>query len=271
MGKLTFTAAASLVVLASTGASAGPSFTADAVQTQPGQPTEAGRVFFADQGMRFEFQRDGRSVVQIIMPRTGLMRMLYPQDKIYAEVQGPATPDFATRPETPCPPPEAAKCERIGVDTIEGLSLETWRVTPVPSKTGAAAAQPGAPFQVWWDKQRHIPIREKHADGSSAQTSLRGKMSFQGRSVEQWETTFVGSDGKTRRAARLHDIELDVDVREEYPSGATRELRNIRLAPPDPAWFTVPADFRRVDTGTPGRSGGASGGGGPVTDPVGRR
>ncbi|MEO5373495.1 MAG: DUF4412 domain-containing protein [Alphaproteobacteria bacterium] len=266
--------AAGLVLLTAFEASAGPSFTAEAVQTQQGQPPETGRIYFSDQGMRMEFQRQGRPVVQIIMPGQGLMRILFPQDKAYAEIKGPAAPDFATRPESPCPPPEAGRCERLGTETIDGVATETWRITPAaqptqPAQTGAQAGAGGS-FQVWWDRQRRLPLRERHADGSTAQTTLKGKVSFQGRAVEHWETTFVGTDGKSRRAARLHDPELDVDVREDYPSGATRELRNIKLVPVDPGWFAVPADYRKVDPGQagtqPGPALGASG-----STPAGRR
>lgn len=239
-----------LVFLApATDALAGRSFTAEAVETRAGQPPETGRVFYAEQGMRFEFRRQGKSVVQIFLPGQGLMRVLFPEEKTYLEFQGPVSSSRLadTKPETPCPAPNLARCERVGSDTIDGVAAEIWRVTPLlPPNVQAAPLQ--GPTDIWWDKQRKVALREKGADGSLVQTRLTGQKQHGGRTTDLWETVLTGPDGQPRRTVRWHDPELNIDVHEEHPNGSIRDLRNIVVTQPDPAWFTLPSDFRRLET-----------------------
>ncbi|MBF0563259.1 MAG: DUF4412 domain-containing protein [Alphaproteobacteria bacterium] len=224
---------------------ASPSFTAEAVQLSPGRGSESGRVYISEQGMRFEFQRQGHPVVQIIQPRQGLMRILMLQEKTYMEFRGAAMPDaLAEKPTTPCPSEREVHCERTGNDTLNGAPVELWRITSLIQ--GKGQPDPG-PIQVWWDPRNKVVVRQQIPDGSNVTTSLSGHVSYQGRDVEQWVTTYTSANGKSQSATRLHDPELNVDVREEMPTGAVRELRNITLTKMDPAWFVVPADFRKVE------------------------
>ncbi|MBF0130830.1 MAG: hypothetical protein HQL33_12650 [Alphaproteobacteria bacterium] len=245
--------AVALIVLASAAdALAGQAFTADAVEVQPGKPAETGRVYHADQGMRFEFERQGHPVVQIFLPAQGLMRVLFPGEKTYLEFQGPTAGSRPAdaKPETPCPPPQVARCERIGSDAVNGIATETWRVTPlaVPAQADARPVAPPGPTIVWWDKARKMTLRDRGADGASSETRLTGRKQYEGRSVEVWETTFVASGGQPQRTVRWHDPELDIDVHAEHPNGAVRDLRNVVVTKADPAWFALPSDYRRLET-----------------------
>ncbi|MFN3075551.1 MAG: hypothetical protein ABT940_01475 [Alphaproteobacteria bacterium] len=234
---------------ASGGSAAQVSFTAEAVQTVPGQPGETGRVFVSEQGMRFEFQRQGRQVVQIVQPKEGLMRLLLPQEKIFAEFRGRAMPaNLAERAETPCPPPQEARCERLPDTTLDGASVQAWRVVLLlPPQGKATQASESEPVLLWWDAKNRVVVRQQLPDGSSARTVMVGRAVQQGRQVDRWETTQTLATGQTIRSSRLHDPELSVDIREEYPGGTVREMRNIAVVRPDPSWYAVPSDYRKVD------------------------
>lgn len=249
MGKLAGVAAGALLLAAGGSALAAPSFTAEVVQSQAGQQPETGRMFMSEQGVRLEFQSQGRRTVNILLPRQGLMRVLFPDERTYFEIQAAAAQPPGTRPETPCPPAQSARCERTGTDRVGSAQTEVWRITPsAPTPPGQQKPSRAAgPFQVWWDPIRRVALREQHADGAWAQMALVGTTTREGRKVEQWQTTITDTDGKTRRMTRWTDPELEVDVREEFPNGGSRELRDIRLVKPDPVWFEIPAGFRRID------------------------
>ena len=231
-------------------ARAAPAFTAEAIHTPPGQSPETGRVFISEQGSRFEFERKGRPVIQIMLPGQEVMRLLFPEDKTYVEM-AQLSPSKMESPATPCPLPAIAQCERTAVETLNGRPVEVWRITfnqiPGDISTGQQSVASG-PIQIWWDSERKVAMREQYPDGGASTTTLKGKVDHQGRSVEHWQITLTRPDGETVRMSRWYDPELQTDVREERPNGAVREFRNIRLVAPDPAWFTVPAGYRRVDS-----------------------
>ncbi len=229
---------------------AAPAFTAEAIHAPPGQSPETGRVFISEQGSRFEFERKGRPVIQIMLPGQAVMRLLFPEDKTYVEMTQLPQSKIA-HPKTPCPLPEVAQCEQTAVETLNGRSVEVWRITfnqmPGDLAAGKKSIASG-PIQIWWDAERKVAIREQYPDGGLSTTTLRGRVDHQGRSVEHWQVTLTRPDGETVQMSRWYDPELQTDVREERPNGTVREFRNIRLVAPDPAWFAVPAGYRRVDS-----------------------
>lgn len=226
---------------------AGPAFTAEAVHMVPGQPTETGRVFVSEQGSRFEFERQGRAVIQIALPGQGIVRTVFPADKTYVEITQP--PRTAENPATPCPPPTVARCERTGTETLNERPVEIWKITlnPLPGQPLPGQNASTGFLRIWWDAERKLALREQYPDGGTSTTVLRGRVDYEGRSVEHWQMTITSSEGKTMRMAHWHDPELQTDVREEHANGAVRAFRNIRMVAPDPAWFAVPAGYRRID------------------------
>ncbi len=234
------------VLLATFPVLSAPAFTAEAVHILPGQSPEAGRVFISEQGSRFEFKRKGQSVVQIVLPQQGIMRLLFPRDKTYLEMTQSPQPT-TNRSMTPCPPSAMAQCEQAGAETLSGRTAEVWRITfnPIPGQESSPRA--AGFLQIWWDAERKLALREQYPDGRSSTTVLRGRVNHQGRSVERWQVTLTGSEGKTLQMERWYDPELQTEVREEYPNGTVREFRDIRLVTPDPGWFTVPVDYRQIN------------------------
>lgn len=222
---------------------AAQAFTSEVIHTHPGQSPRVGKLFVSDQGSRFEFEHNGKLSVQVFLPILGVVRLLFPQSKTYVEtMQSPLHPAM-DQLLTPCPPLPVAHCERAGMETLNGQKIEVWHVNFEPMSDQESST----PFQIWWDAERKLAVREQYPDGRTSTAVLLGQVTHQNRQVEHWQVTLAGLEGKTTQITNLYDPELQMNVREEHPNGSVRELRDIRLVLPDPAWFDVPTGYQRLD------------------------
>lgn len=219
-----------------------PSFVADMVQSHPQHGTQQGRMFSSPEGVRVETQQQGRQVVQISLPKLGVMRMLFPQERTYMEHAVPAVTDM-TQPETPCAGVGEAKCERVGSEKLGAVTADKYVITAPQRAQGQAPAT----LLVWWDPQRKMPLRQEFSDGGVMNVTFKGPATHEGRPVEQWESTAKSGKGETQTTQQLFDTELGLAVREDFGGGAVRELRNIKIVKPDPSWFAVPQGFTKVE------------------------
>lgn len=219
------------------------SFVAEATQTHPQGGVQKGKLYVSEQGMRFETRQGPRDVVQIVLPKQKITRVLFPADKVYMEMSG-ASALPADRPQSPCP--DSADCKKLGDEKLGGTVAEKWSVT----QKGA----PG-PVTVWWDAARKMSVRQEYFDGRIAQMSLKGEEDYEGRNVERWVTDFILPNGQMSKAVQLYDPKLGVAVKEVHPNGVTRHLSNVQEQAGQAAWFDVPAGYRKVDPPQRGRSG----------------
>ena len=239
-----FLAAGMLTLAAAAGAAAGESYSADAVQTAPGQPPRMAHIVRTADAMRLEIAEQGQTSVQIMLPRQGVMRMLFPQDRTYMEVQGQALPaDAFDQPDAPCLMAEGGGCEKLGAETFGGVAVERWRMA-VPA---AAQGQPPQAVVVLWDPVRKMALRQEMPDGRVVTMTRVGPDAHEGRPVEHWRTTMTAPGGETMSGDWWYDPEIETIVREEMPDGARRQLTNIAVGPVDPALFQVPQGFRRIE------------------------
>lgn len=218
-------------------------FTADAVQKQGGQSLQSGKLYVSTAGSRFEFEDQGRQIVQIQLPTQGLMRLLFPSDKTYLEFKteaGAPTPD--SRPQDPCKPAPDLACKRMGEEQINGMKLERWTVKPE-----------GAPgdINIWWDRERRMPLRQVLFDGSTMQAVMTGSQNHEGRNVESWEITYTSPNGQFRRGMALYAPDLGATVLEQQPGGTMRELRNIVVGKIDTKLLEVPEGYTKLATPPP--------------------
>jgi hypothetical protein len=228
--------AVALVCAASGALAEGVSFTADAVQTHPQQGSEQGKLFVADRGMRMERSQQGRTMVQISLPGEGIMRVLDPAQRTYMEARTPTGgPGSGIKPDTPCMGLGADRCKMIGTEAIGSVKAEKWTLTPEQA--------PGA-IVVWWDPERKLAVRQQFPDGGTMQMTMAGETTWEGRKVETWRMTSTSAKGEIQRAEQLFDRELNIAVREQFPNGLLRELRNIKLVKAEAAWFDVPEGFK---------------------------
>ena len=215
----------------------GVSFVADTHESYPKQGTVQGRMYVSEQGMRMERVQSGEQVVQISLPKQGIMRILFPAKRTYMEMKAPAGGGAGpgAKPENPCMGVAADRCKRLGAEAIGGIKAEKWQVSPQGAKGSA---------MVWWDPERKLSLRQELPDGSSSQMNFKGMADYEGRKVERWEMVSVSAKGQQQKAEQLMDRELGIAVREQFPGGILRELRNIRLTKADPSWFQIPQGFR---------------------------
>ena len=215
-------------------------FSAWAVQIVNGQEVHRERIFVSDNGIRAEFQDRGRDMVRIVLPKQKLMRILFPQDKVYFEIQAPAdTPASMSNDRKPCPEVEGLVCEKVGNAVFGDIPVEQWKQTHTPTKTSS---------NVWWEPVRKIAVRQEFPDGRIMQLTLEGNVDFDGRSVENWKVTMADKDGKTAEAVRFIDMGLGIIVKEhDQSSGMSRELRELKISASDQGWFDVPQGYQRSE------------------------
>ena len=238
----TFTAALlslSLVPAAAVAESKKP-FTATAVQSMKGQPSQTGKISVSDNGTRFEYVERGREMVKIVLPKQKIMRILFPQEKLYMEIQAPADTPMPTGDQAnPCPPIDGLTCKKVADAKFGELDVEQWSQTHAPTKTQS---------NLWWEPVRKMIVRQEFPDGRIMQLALAGTVDFEGRKTERWDISMASQDGKISKAYRLVDPELGIIVKEEDPAmGLSRELRGLKVANSDQAWFDVPAGYQRIE------------------------
>ncbi|MEG3618793.1 hypothetical protein V5T82_10030 [Magnetovibrio sp. PR-2] len=215
-------------------------FSAWAMQIVNGQEVHKERIFVSANGIRSEFQDRGREMVRIVLPKLKLMRILFPQEKVYFELQAPAdTPASMSNERKPCPDVEGLVCEKVGKAVFGNIPVEQWKQTHTPTKTSS---------NMWWEPVRKIAVRQEFPDGRIMQLTLEGNVDFDGRSVENWKVTMADKDGKTAEAQRYIDMGLGIIVKEhDASSGISRELRKLKVMASDQGWFDVPAGYQRSE------------------------
>jgi hypothetical protein len=102
-------------------------------------------------------------------------------------------------------------------------------------------------MEQWLDQQRGITLREKLPSGASINAIMTAKENVNGREAERWEVTMTSVDGKSQSGTRWYDVELGITIREAFPNGSVRELQNIVVNEPDPALFSLPKDYKKID------------------------
>lgn len=236
----TMIAAAALSLLGASTALAGPQFTADTVQMQPGQEMRSGKLFVSDKGVRFEYQQDdGQMVAQVLLPSKNVMRVLFPVSRTYMEIDVPHGASLVeTRPDVPCKASAEVECVKEGDDPANA-GLVRWTIR---------TRTPQTMVRVWWDAKRKMAVREEYMDGRVMQATLRGSETYEGHAVEGWETVYLTPNGQYRRAMSLYSAELGLSVVDQMPGGSVRQLRNIQIGAPDPKLFVIPENFKKVET-----------------------
>ena len=214
----------------------GKSFTADAIQQPPGQPAQSGKLYIGKNGARFEFTAQGRQIVQIVT-RDGKMKVLFPQQKNYMEIQGQPGETPGRRPKVPCKPAPNLACTKSGGETINGIKTERWAMQP----QGAPKA-----VVIFWDPKRSFAIRQLLPDGHVAEMRKTGEADYEGRKVEKWVMVIKTGAGEKQNGELLYDPELEITVREQHGNGFLRELKNIKVGAVDEALFKVPSDFKKM-------------------------
>ena len=246
MLKLSLKSAAVVLALTGMAQAAGPSFTADAVQSHPKHGTQQGKLTVSDLGTRFEVTQQGQTRVQIYDAVSGLTRALMPAQKTYMEWRGGGGVP-GVKPATPCPPNKQISCEKVAEETVGNVAAEKWQLR----------LQQGRTAMMWWDAKRRMVVRQEADNGQVMQMTFLGGVRLDGRDVESWRTVYQSANGQQNQTEQYYDPAIGLAVRETFANGVVRELRNIKMVEPDPKLFQVPAGYRKIDP--PRRPQGAQG------------
>jgi len=218
-------------------------FTADAVITMPQRGIQSGTLYVSAKGVRMDSLHQGRRVSEVRLPKDGIARIIFPDDRTYMEMTIPQGGPQNFGPQTePCVASEKVACEKQASEKLGDTEVEVWHVTP------EGAPQP---IKVWWDAKRKLPVRQAFPNGAVIQSVLQNTETFGDRTVERWETTFRTPDGRFSSGLALYDPEYSLTVYEATPGGMVREMRNVRMGAPDPALFDVPQGFKKIEPPAP--------------------
>lgn len=245
---ITITAVVLSLATLSTPALAGSKkpFTATAVQSIKDQQQQSGKIFVSDTATRFEYAERGREMVKIILPKQNIMRILFPQEKLYMEIVAPAdTPMVFGDDTNPCPQIEGLTCTKVADAKFGELTVQEWRQYFEPTKSTST---------LWWEPIRKMIVRQEFTDGRIMQLTKAGNVTFEGRETERWDVSLAAPDGTITSSYRLVDTDLGIIVKEEDPNtGLSRELRGLKVADSDETWFDVPAGYQRIEAPKPGQ------------------
>jgi hypothetical protein len=213
-------------------------FSADTVQTDPQKNQRVGHIFVGKSLVRSEMQQNGQPVVNIVDTENQVTWVLYPQQRSYIEYRMESARPSA-EPGSPCEGLPDSQCKRLGEETIQGRPATKWQVR-IPSPGGAVQSTQ------WIGKQRSILLRQEVEGGPVMEQRMLEVEQLHGRTVEKWEMTVSQGDQPVQRSTRWFDPQLNLAIKEENPGGYIRELRNITVAPQDPALFRVPEQFKKI-------------------------
>ena len=193
---------------------------------------------------------NGQQMIQIVDTENQVSWMIFPSQRTYMELRGgkPSTKKPATGGEIdPCIGIKGAQCKRLGTDTIHGRKAVKWEMTVTHQGKSYRNLQ-------WMDTERGMVLRQEGDGGQLNEMKMLGFEKLGGRTVEKWEIMMSRGNQAPQRSYRWFDAELNLAVREEFPGGYVREMRNIVVAPQSPTLFNIPAGYKRV-TPQPGMSG----------------
>lgn len=213
-------------------------FSADTVQTDPQKNQRVGHIFVGKSLVRSEMQQNGQPVVNIIDTDNQITWVVYPQQRSYIEYRMESAKSMA-EPGSPCEGLPGSTCTKLGEENIHGRPATKWQVT-VASQAGAVQSTQ------WIGKQRSILLRQEVQGGPVMEQRMLEVEQLHGRTVEKWEMTVSQGDQPVQRSMRWFDPQLNLAIKEENPGGYIRELRNITIAPQDPALFRVPEQFKQI-------------------------
>lgn len=188
--------------------------------------------------LRIESFQAGRTLVQIVNPRLGKSWLLFPKEKTYSESEIPRLEaDLDDLPPLPdaCLELAEIQCEFIGEELVRDRPALKFRLT--------AAARPELEAFQWLDKANGFPVRQRDPSGATAEAILEGIVELAGRQVERWRLENRLPNGQVLQAWQWYDPELKLNLREDYPQGMRRMLRDIRVEKLPDDLFLPPHDY----------------------------
>jgi len=220
---------------------ASPEFSADTYQKSPQGDESSGRIFVGQDRMRTEMSRNGQTIVQITDTKERITWVIFPAQRSYMEQRapGPAAVQSQGGEKDPCSGIPGANCNKAGEEEISGRPTSKWEISFSRQGKTLRGTQ-------WIDNERGTVLREEMPNGQRTELKMLRLEKIGGRAAEKWEMTVSQSDKASQHFYRWYDPELSVEIRQEYPGGFIREMRNIQVERQNPDLFKVPAGYKKV-------------------------
>jgi outer membrane lipoprotein-sorting protein len=255
VAKLTIRCALAVGLLAmviASGVFAGPEFSADMIQHGPQGAVASGKMFVGDNRVRTEMSHQGQQVIRITDENRGVEWILFPEQKKYMEQKlgGPRgrAPGMNPKPaEDPCSGIPGLTCRKLGEEVIGGRAAVKWEMVGVQQGQTMKGIQ-------WIDKERNVPLRQEMPNGQTTELRFVAMENLGGRQVEKWEVVATMPNQPESHTFQWFDPELGLAVRQEFPTGMTSELTNIKVGKQPDELFSIPAGYERISVpqGVPG-------------------
>jgi len=219
-------------------------FSADAVQQAPDRPTFNARIYFGKNAVRNEYEINGQQFVEILRNKEKDKLILNPALKEYiiqpgSQFMSPQKRAKKSKDLSPCEGVPNVRCVKKGEETLGGRSAEKWEF--ISTATGREVRS-----LTWIDVQRRFPVKQMYPDGSMFEMTLVGKEKLNGRNTEKWDVIHKRPDGFSSHARQWHDTALHIAIREEWPGGYLRELKNIKVGKQSGKLFDIPKDYNQI-------------------------
>ncbi|MDQ7015268.1 MAG: hypothetical protein Q9N68_02715 [Gammaproteobacteria bacterium] len=218
------------------------SFSADALQSAPQGEQVYGKLYMADGKIRFELVQNKQRLIQISNPALGKSWIVDPALKIYwlqgESIRAPTAQSNTINMKSFCAK-KGRRCKLLGSEKISGRKAQKWQVLSGDKEKEERSL-------IWVDKKASLPLKQQLADGSSSSLVLEGERVINGRKSEEWQYHSIDADGHQHVVSQWYDPLIKMAIREEYPGGFVRELRNIVLADQDASLFLPPEGYREV-------------------------
>ncbi len=220
-------------------------FSADTYQKGPQGSESSGKIYLGENRIRMETSQNGQQVIQIIDVDKQMTLMIFPAQRSYIEQRGvnpvqAAASSGNSGEINPCQGLQGAQCQKLGRENISGRSAVKWEMSFTRQGKTLHGTQ-------WIDADRGMVLKQQMSNGQGSEMKFIGMDNLGGRKEEKWEVTYYQKDRSPQRSYRWFDPELNLIVKEEFPGGFVREMRNIHVAPQDPALFEVPLGYKKID------------------------
>ena len=225
----------------------GAAFSADTYQKGPQGSEKFGKIFVQNNLVRTEIIGKNDREIRIFDADKSVSYLLDPDKRQYREIPYTSMPlqkSLQDGEVNPCDELANLHCERLGVTNISGRDAVEWDIFVTQGENNLRIRQ-------WVDAERGNILRYITDTGEYSELKLLGTDRLGDRTVEKWEMVFSDGAQSNRRSLSWFDPVLNLTVKEEYPEGYVREIRNIRVQVQKPELFLIPVGYQKIDSPDP--------------------
>ena len=216
-------------------------FSADAVQTTPGQSEYHARMYVSKNAVRTDSILNNTPVIEIMNSKNKTRSLLVPKEKVYVQHHSnESMKETKSGSKKPCDGLIDTTCKMLVKEKVNNRQTEKWEFVVKRNGQDYRSLH-------WIDVERQMPIREFFPDGTVTELLLQGKEQINGRKTEKWVMQVTRADGNKMSSIQWYDPELKISIREEMQGGFIRELRGIKTGKQDKKLFSIPDGYKKIE------------------------